>query len=91
MGTTFQLSEGVVCRQTGSELRMLFDRKKGVMYELNETASAVVGHLAAQPSTKDQLVTALVSQFSAPDNEIREDVGRLLADFEDAGLLTRQE
>lgn len=88
---TFQLSEGVVCRQTGGELRMLFDRKKGVMYELNETASAVVGHLTANLTTEDQLVTALASEFSASEGKIREDVSRLLADFIDAGLLTTRE
>lgn len=85
---TFRLGDGVVCRQTTGDLRMLFDRKKGVMYELNETASAVVGHLAAALSTEDQLVKALMDEFSAPEDEIRGDVKRLLADFGDAGLVS---
>jgi hypothetical protein len=38
----YSLSGHVVCRKTNTELRMLFDRERGVMYELNESASAIV-------------------------------------------------
>lgn len=86
----FQLSDGVVCRKTTGDLRMLFDRRKGVMYELNETASAVVEHLTTAPATTDHLVASLEREFDAPLEEIRGDVERLLADFVDAGLLSRQ-
>lgn len=91
MGATFRLADGIVCRQTNDDLRMLFDRKKGVMYELNETASAVVGHLTAQPYSEDQLVERLTEEFSAPEDEIREDLSRLLTDFQDAGLVATGE
>ncbi len=91
MSSIFQLAEHLVCRQTDGDLRMLFDRRKGVMYELNETASAVVGCLAERPATIDELFIALTAAYEAPDNEIREDVLRLLSDFTEAGLVTVQE
>src|SRR6266536_1274926 len=87
MASTFQLGEHVVCRRTNSELRMLFDRQKGVMYELNETASAAVEILAGGPMTADQVAETLAGDFEAPLHEIRTDVSDLLHDFADAGLL----
>lgn len=89
MEYVFRLADNVVCRQTNSELRMLFDRRKGVMYELNETASAIVGQLADGPATATQIVSALVEEFDGPVEEITPDVNRLLADFAEAGLLVQ--
>jgi PqqD family protein of HPr-rel-A system len=85
--TSYRLSTDVVCRQTNSDLQMLFDRRKGVMYELNETASAIVGQLSEGPMTSTQIVAALQEEFDATTEEIASDVERLLADFTDAGLL----
>jgi len=86
----FRLAGHIVCRETNTELRMLFDRSKGVMYELNETASAIVELLEANPATAKELVISLAEEFDANDDEIRGDVERLLADFFDAGLLIKE-
>jgi hypothetical protein len=86
----FRLAHHVVCRQTGAELRMLFDRDKGVMYELNESASAVVGCLSEGPAGVDDLVVALIDEFEAPTGEIKTDVEGLLADFVGAGLVIEE-
>jgi len=83
----FQLSDHVVCRQTSSDLRMLFDRQKGVMYELNETASAIVERLSGGPASIEALTESLCGEFEGPEHEIREDVENMLADFADAGLV----
>lgn len=80
----------MVCRKTNTALRMLFDRQKGVMYELNESASAVVGLLEREPASLDVLTSALVAEFAAPRDEIRADVEQMLADFADAGLVVTQ-
>jgi PqqD family protein of HPr-rel-A system len=86
----FRLAEHVVCRQTNSDLRMLFDRRKGVMYELNESASAIVGLLEQAPATAESLSDALLGEFDAPPTEVRADVSSLLADFLDADLVTQE-
>jgi hypothetical protein len=91
VSSIYHLAEHVVCRQTGGDLRMLFDRRKGVMYEMNETASAVIGCLAERPATFDELLVVLTAAYEAPDDEIRGDVLRLLDDFSEAGLVTAQE
>ena len=86
----YQLSGDVVCRQTNSDLRMLFDRRKGVMYELNETASAVVEQLIKGPATAEGITAALQLEFEAPVEEIAPDVEQLLTEFADAGVLVRE-
>lgn len=91
MSVTYVLAENVVKRSTTNELSMLFDRRKGVMYELNETASAVVDLLHGGTGALDDLVAALVEQFDAPVEEITDDVSRMLADFTDAGLVVVHE
>jgi hypothetical protein len=66
---------------------MLFDRAKGVMYELNESASAVVSQLTMDPQALDEIVDKLAIEFDAPRDEIEEDVQTFVADFTEAGLL----
>ena len=87
MTTKFMISDHVVCRKTNSELGMLFDRGKGVMYEMNETASAIIELLSQAPASPGELAQALAETFDAPPGEIKDDVERLLADFADAGLV----
>jgi hypothetical protein len=85
------LAEHVVCRKTNSDLRMLFDRDKGVMYEMNETASAVIDLITEGSASVEELALALETRFDGPPGEIRDDVERLLADFADACLVSRTE
>jgi PqqD family protein of HPr-rel-A system len=87
MTVKYRLAEQVVSRQTNTELRMLFDRRKGVMYELNESASAIVEILEREAVTDEILVASLLTEFDAPAEEVEADVGRTLADFVDAGLV----
>jgi PqqD family protein of HPr-rel-A system len=84
---TVALEPHAVSRQTSAGLTMLFDRAKGVMYELNETASAIVAHLSAEPQACEELVTRLTAEFEAPRDEIESDVQAFLSDFAEAGLL----
>jgi hypothetical protein len=91
MSTKFMIAEHVVCRKTNSELRMLFDRDKGVMYEMNDTASAVIELLSQSPARPEELAEALAGSFDGSLSEIRDDVERLLADFADAGLVQNTE
>jgi PqqD family protein of HPr-rel-A system len=87
MTMKFVIADHVVCRKTNSELRMLFDRDKGVMYEMNETASAVIELLSQEPASTEELAQALEQYFDGPSGEIKDDIERLLADFTDAGLV----
>lgn len=87
---TFRLSDGVVCRKTNTELRMLFDRRKGVMYELNETSSAIVEQLEGKPRTVDELTAILLDDFDAPEEDIREDVTIFLAEFSEANVIVEE-
>jgi PqqD family protein of HPr-rel-A system len=90
MSGKFRLAEHAVCRETNNELRMLFDRAKGVMYELNESASAAVELIGQQPSTAEELSASLSEDFDAPVEEIRADVDQMLADFVEAGLVVEE-
>jgi hypothetical protein len=68
---------------------MLFDRAKGVMYELNESASAVVELLGPEPREIDDVITTLQDRFEADPSEIEVDVLSFVDDFVEAGLLVR--
>lgn len=91
MPVTYVLADNIVKRSTTNDLSMLFDRDKGVMYELNESASAVVDLLHRGVTTVTDLVSALAEQFDASAEEITEDVRGMLADFADAGLVVAHE
>lgn len=86
-GPVYQIAETVTCRQTNRELKMLFDRNRGVMYELNETASDIVTLLNEAPRDIDQIVHALAETYEAPVEEIRADAEQLINDFSEAGLI----
>lgn len=90
MTVTYRLADHVVCRKTNTELRMLFDRQKGVMYELNESASAVAELLEREPASIEVLMTALMEDFDALPDEIQADIEQMLVDFTDAGLVVTQ-
>ena len=83
----YKLADHVTCRETTNGLNMLFDRNRGVMYELNETASSIVGRLNAGPQTIDQLLQALAEEYADDADDMRDDTRQLLDDFVDAGLL----
>ncbi|MBF6336807.1 PqqD family protein [Nocardia abscessus] len=87
--TKISLHTHAVARKTSAGLTMLFDRAKGVMYELNESASAIVGLLAEGPQGFGEIVEALTLEFDAAPEEIAADVTAFIADFTDAGLLKR--
>jgi hypothetical protein len=69
---------------------MLFDRAKGVMYELNESASAVVDLLGSEPQQVTDVIDILANRFEADPHEIEQDVLAFVDDFVEAGLLTRE-
>jgi hypothetical protein len=82
-----RIAPHVVYRTTTTDLKMLFDRDKGVMYELNETASSIVALLQASPQRPADLVDALSSEYAVSRDDITEDVGQFVADFLGAGVL----
>ncbi len=86
----FSMAPKVVCRQTNSGLRMLFNPESGVMYELNETASDVVAVLIElQPASVDGIAARLVEMYDAPPGEVREAVEELMTDFVNAEVVAR--
>lgn len=82
-----ELSSHAVCRETNNGLVMLFDRKKGVMYELNETAAVIIQLLNKGPHDRSELVAALTDEFDATPEEIEGELVPFLSDFLEAGLL----
>lgn len=84
---TYKLADHLVFRSTNSELKMLFDRQQGVMYELNETASRMVALLNEAPRSLDQLVAILLGEYEEQEDVIREDAKQFLSDFLHAKLL----
>jgi coenzyme PQQ synthesis protein D (PqqD) len=83
----YSLAKHVVFRKTNSELCMLFDRDRGVMYELNETASAAIGRLQGTSLSQEEIVESLGERFAAEPDELTRDVAGFLGDFVAAGLL----
>jgi len=87
----YGLAGHAVCRATTNSLKMLFDRREGVMYELNETASSIVGRLADGPCSLRELNVSLCDQYEAPEETIAAETERFINDFLQAGLVTAVE
>lgn len=85
--TRFQLSEHVVVRETGKGVRMLYDQNRGVMYELNDTASAIIA-LLDQPRSVLSMAKLLTQEYDGSEDDFKEDIEQLLSDFKDVGLVT---
>ena len=67
---------------------MLFDREKGVMYELNETASAICQALVdSGGGTIETIASILSEEFEADLDELTDDVAAFVSDFVGIGLL----
>jgi Coenzyme PQQ synthesis protein D (PqqD) len=90
LANTLRLPAHAVSRKTSAGLTMLFDRAKGVMYELNETASAVIEQFGPEPRRVGDIVDALTAEFDADPGEIAEDVFAFVEDFTAAGLLIKE-
>ena len=60
------------------------------MYELNESASAVVDLLGSEPRQVTDVIDILADRFEADPYEIEQDVLAFVDDFVEAGLLTRE-
>ncbi|MDQ1295241.1 MAG: hypothetical protein QG608_3126 [Actinomycetota bacterium] len=89
MCDSLSIAPGVVCRQTNSGLRMLFDPDSGVMYELNDTASEIVSLLIElQPTSAQAVADRMVEVFDAPADEVRQATHEFLADFVAAHVVT---
>jgi|YNPMSStandDraft_2_1061718.scaffolds.fasta_scaffold10510_2 PqqD family protein of HPr-rel-A system len=88
MNPIYKLAEHVTYRSTNSELKMLFDRQHGVMYELNETASRIIELLNESPCSIDVLVQRLAEEYEVDLEDLRTDIERFLNDFVSAHLLT---
>lgn len=89
MSGRYRIAPNVVCRQTSSGLRMLFNHESGVMYELNDTASDIVSIIIElQPVALDAIAERLVQIFDVSPDEAREATEELLDDFVAAAVVT---
>ncbi len=84
---TYALAKHAVFRRTSGDLCMLFDRERGVMYELNETASAVITQIHGGAESEPAIVAGLSAAFSVDEADLSRDVEAFLGDFVSAGLL----
>jgi hypothetical protein len=85
----YGLSSHVSCQKSNSDLVTLIDRDRGVAYELNESASAIVAALSSGPKSRLDLVDRIATEFEGNGPDIEADLGDFLADFERAGLIAR--
>ena len=59
------------------------------VYRLND-ASAAIWRMLAQPLSLDELVTALHTEYDAPEDTLRQDAREFVADLLDRGFLARE-
>jgi len=82
-----RLKSNVTSRPTNLNLIMLFDKEKGVMYELNETASSIISILASSPKNVQEIIEIIGKDYNSENNQIAEDVEEFIADFITSGLV----
>ncbi len=87
----FRLNENVRLRKIeADESYWIFDINDGSQYEVNETAYKVLcGVKAGQSST--QIVAEIIDEFEIPHDEVADDVKNTLAEFEQLGLILKEE
>src|SRR5947208_5852973 len=86
MTTRFRVNSPNVIHETIEGEVILIDLKTGTYYSLRE-AGAAVWQALEHGADEDGIATALARRYKAPADEIREAVGRLLADLEREGLI----
>jgi len=84
-----QLKPNVTSRPTNLNLIMLFDKEKGVMYELNETASSIISTLTSTPKNIEEIIEIIGKDYNDDKNQIAEDIKEFIADFITTGLLEK--
>jgi hypothetical protein len=77
--------QGVWLRQAGRE-NVLFDPQAEKLHLVNHTALAI-WDLCDGETRPEEMIEAICEISSMPSEVVAEDVGRILADFEDAGLI----
>ncbi|TFF34575.1 HPr-rel-A system PqqD family peptide chaperone [Mucilaginibacter psychrotolerans] len=87
MEQQFQIRPNITCRPTNLNLIMLFDREKGVMYELNETASSLIAILRDKPSSAREISAVLAADYDEDPSVIEAQVVEFLDDFAKSGLI----
>ena len=83
----YAIAEHVNLRQTNASMRIMFDRNEGVMYELNETASAVMEILEKGSANIDSIAEAIALQFEGQLEDFKPEIDSLLKDFVGNGLV----
>lgn len=80
-----QLAEHVMVRRTGESM-VLLDTESGQYYELNETAARILESMLEGDSA-DGICNRLAQSFEVDPDAVRADLGDLLEDLGQHGLL----
>lgn len=80
---TMNLEDQVVAVPVGADV----NKFRGVV-KLNETSAFIFG-LLAEDTTEEAIVDAMEKEYDAPLSVITEDVRKIIAEFEEKGLLIR--
>ncbi len=85
----YSLASHVICRRSQSQMMSIVDEGRGVLYELNEPASAIVEALRTGPKSSLELCHRIENMFEGNGPDMEADLGDFLADFERVGLIAR--
>jgi uncharacterized protein (UPF0335 family) len=87
-----QLGQHVNVRETALGVKMLYDNNEGVMYELNETASAVISLIEHANNSEEDVISNISARFSEDNKQIEQDIKKFLTEIKGRGLTkTRQD
>jgi hypothetical protein len=82
---TVVVAAGVLSSELGSE-QVVLNLRDGVYYGL-EDAGRDIWSLIQTPTTVDELCLAIIESYDVDPDRCRQDVGRLLRDLVDRGLV----
>lgn len=82
----FKVGDTVSHRATRRNLIMAFDKRNGVMFELNDTASDVFRLIDGRRSV-GQIVSEICAEYDADESVVFEDVVYIVNRFGEAGIL----
>ncbi|MFA5805028.1 MAG: PqqD family protein [Melioribacteraceae bacterium] len=75
-----KFKDNVTLRETSNNLAILYDKEKGILFEMNETASAIA-RLIKVESDVVKIIKRLTDEFNAEEQLIKTDVISLIEEL----------
>lgn len=79
--------DDISMRKTDNNLTMLYHKKEGTLFELNETASQIADIIASGITDMKQVANLLAGEYDSDYEDILDDVESIFGEFKEYGII----